>query len=271
MRKLLITLILTGCYAIPALAQGELSEQQKIFFRNERSFGVLLNSDGFGLSYRDARRIDYLNKRYYEFEIGNLKSPREYRETNPIYQTPGTFIYGKLNTVFYLRGSIGHQRELFRKADLGGVAVRVFFSAGPTLAVYKPIYYKFLYPVSQYEFVIKEEKLDISLYEHSPEFIYSKAPFTKGLDETKLLPGVYGKFGFNFEYSKEEKLIHAVEVGTSLSAFPKKIPIMATSDNKAVFFSLFVSYRFGVVIDPLNPETNKFSYLFRRKRVSSIY
>jgi hypothetical protein len=139
------------------------------------------------------------------------------------------------------------------------------------VAVYKPIYYKFLYPVSQYEFVLKEEKLDVDLYEHSPEFIYSKAPFTKGLNETKVLPGLFGKLGFNFEYSKEEKLIHAVEVGVSLSAFPKKVPIMATTENKAVFFSLFVSYRFGVIIDPLNPETNKFSYLFRRKRVTSNY
>jgi hypothetical protein len=46
---------------------------------------------------------------------------------------------------------------------------------------------------------------------------------------------------------------------------------MASSDNKAVFFSLFVSYRFGIVVDPLNPETNKFSYIFKRKRGSVIY
>jgi hypothetical protein len=57
-------------------------------------------------------------------------------------------------------------------------------------------------------------------------------------------------------------------VGAVFSAFPKKIPIMATKDNKALYFSLFVSYRFGIVIDPLNPETNKFSYLFKRKRAS---
>lgn len=271
MRKLLIAFILTGCCSISSMAQGEIDKQQKIFFRNERSFGLLLNTDGFGLSFRDAKRVDLLNKRYYEIEIGNLKSPREYRETNPYYQTPGTFKYGKLNSVIYIRGSYGHHRELFSKADLGGVAVRYFYSAGPSLSVYKPIYYKFLYPVSQYEFEIREEKLDISLYEHSPEFIYSKAAFTKGLNETKLLPGIYGKFGFSFEYSKVEKLIHAVEVGGTLSAFPKKIPIMATTDNKAVLFSLFVSYRFGVVIDPLNPETNKLRYIFSRKRIPSDY
>ncbi len=43
-------------------AQGELNEQQKVFFRNEKSFAILLNSDGLGLSYRAAKRIDFRNK-----------------------------------------------------------------------------------------------------------------------------------------------------------------------------------------------------------------
>jgi hypothetical protein len=269
MRKLLIIVILISYCVIPVFAQGELNEQQKIFFRNERSFAVLLNSDGYGLSYREAKRVDFLNKRYFEIEAGTLKHPREYRESNPYYQTPGTFVYGKLNTVFYLRGSYGHQHELFKKADLGGVAVRYFYSAGPVFALYKPIYYKILYPISNYEFKIVTEKLDVNV--HPPYDVYSRAPFTKGLNETKILPGLFGKMGFNFEYSKEEKIIHAVEVGISLSAFPKKIPIMATTDNKAIYFSLFISYRFGVIIDPLNPESNKISYLFRRKRVPANY
>lgn len=269
MRKLLIIVILIGSCVIPLFAQGELNEQQKVFFRNERSFAILLNSDGYGLSYREAKRVDFLNKRYFEIEAGNLKHPREYKESNPYYQTPGTFVYGKLNTVFYLRGSYGHQHELFKKADLGGVAVRYFYSAGPVFALYKPIYYKILYPISNYQFKIVEEKLDVNV--HPPYDIYSKSSFTKGLGETKILPGLFAKMGFNFEYSKEEKLIHAVEVGINLNAFPKKIPIMATTDNKAIFFSLFVSYRFGVIIDPLNPKSNKFSYLFRRKRAQANY
>ncbi|MGB8490883.1 MAG: hypothetical protein WCE64_07470, partial [Bacteroidales bacterium] len=244
---------------------GELDQQQKIFLRNERSFAILLNSDGYGLSYREAKRINFLNKRFFEIEAGILKHSREYRESNPSLPTPGMFIYGKLNSVFYLRGSYGHQRELFKKADLGGVAVRIFYEGGPTFAIYKPIYYKILYPtsVTLASFDIKEEKLDVNV--HPPDDIYSRSSFTKGLNETKILPGLYVKGGFNFEYSKEDKVIHAVEVGASLSAFPKKIPIMATKDNKAIYFSMFVSYRFGVIIDPLNPETNKLSYIFRRK------
>jgi len=269
MKKLLIIIFFSGLLAKSVFAQGELDEQQKIFFRNEKSFAGLLNSDGFGLSYRDAKRINFLNKRFFEFEIGTLRHPREYRQSNPVYQTPGTFVFGKIYTAFYLRGSFGHQRELFSKHDEGGIAIRFLYSAGPSFAIYKPIYYKVLKPISTTAFDIIEEKFDVNI--HQPVDIYSRAPFTKGLKETKILPGLYIKSGFNFEYSKEDKIIHAVEVGASLTGYPKKIPIMASDDNKALFFSLFVSYRFGIVIDPLNPESNKISNIFKRKRTPPIY
>ncbi len=268
MKKLLIIAVII-LYGAPLLnAQGEIDEQQKIFFRNERSFAILLNTNGLGLNYREARRINYLNKRTYEIELGTLKHPREYKQPN--YYSQGTFIFGKLNTAVYLSGGIGRQHELYKKADLGGIAVRYFYSAGPTLALYKPIYYRILYPIStNFEYEIREEKFDPQI--HDPYLIYSKASFLKGFDELKVLPGLFAKGGFNFEYSKEDKIIHAIEIGASLSGYPKKIPIMSSSDNKAVMFTLFVSYRFGLVIDPLDPESNKLSNIFKRRNKEVIY
>ncbi|MDO9580689.1 MAG: hypothetical protein Q7J06_09025 [Bacteroidales bacterium] len=263
-KKLLIIAVISISGAVSLNAQGELNEQQKVFFRNERSYAILLNSDGIGVSYRAAKRIDYLNKSLIEIEAGTLKHPREYKLSNPYIQSAGSFVFGKLNTVIYLRGGLGHQHELFKKADLGGIAIRYFYSAGPVMAIYKPIYYKVLYPVSLSEVDIKEEKFNVSIA--LPQDIYSKASFTKGLNETKVLPGLFAKGGFNFEYSKEDKVIHAIEIGAQINAFPKKIPIMASSDNKTIYFSLFVSYRFGMILDPLNPESNKLSNIFKRKK-----
>jgi hypothetical protein len=263
MRKLLISAVIILLGTISLYGQGELNEQKKVFFRNEKSFGILLNTDGIGISYREAKRIDFRNKTIIEFDGGTLKAPKEYRQSSPFNQG-STFIFGKLNSTFYLRAGIGHQHELFKKADLGGIAVRYFFSAGPVLAIYKPIYYKVLYPISPTEYEIRIEKFDSSIA--IPQDIYSKASFTKGLDETKVMPGLYAKAGFNFEYSKEDKIIHAIELGGQVNAFPIKIPIMAGSDNKALFFSLFVSYRFGIILDPLDPESNKLSNIFRRKK-----
>jgi hypothetical protein len=244
--------------------QGELNEEQKIFFRNERTFAILLNTDGFGLSYREGKRINYLNKKLLEIEFCTLKHPKEVKLSNPALNTPGTFVFGKLYSVLLIRGGIGRQHEIYRKADLGGVAVRYFYSGGPVIAFEKPVYYKIINFLTQNSYEIIQEKFDIKTM--TPDRIYSRSAYTKGLNETKVLPGVYAKAGFNFEYSKKDKIIHAIEIGGQINMFPKKIDIMATASNKAIFFSLFASYRFGVVLDPLNPESNKVSNIFSRKR-----
>lgn len=262
MRKLLIIAVVFVflCGMNSVYGQGEINEEQMIFIRNERSFGLLLNTDGFGIGYREGKRIDYLNKKLLEIEFSTLKHPKEVKLSNPYYQTPGTFVFGKLNSTLLLRGGIGRQHEVFKKADLGGVAIRYFYTVGPVIAFYKPIYYKIIVSPTEY----LEEKFDIN--KHDPTMIYSKSSFLKGIKETKILPGLFAKGGFNFEYSKQDKVIHAIELGAQVDLFPKKIPIMSTTGNKAVFFSLFASYRFGVILDPLDPEANKFSNIFSRKR-----
>lgn len=265
MKRLLLLsfILLTGTLVV--FPQGEIDEQQKVFFRNERSFGISLNTDGYGISYRSGKRINFLNKRLIEVDFGILKNPKEHRQRHP-YGQGGAFVFGKMNSAFYLRGGYGRQHELFSKEDLGGIAIRYFYSAGPVLGIYKPIYYEVLYPTgSPNEYELRKEKYDANSIA-SPIDIYGRAPFTKGLKETKVMPGLYGKFGFNFEYSREDRAIHAIEIGAQANAFPKDIPIMAVIDNKQFFISLFVSYRFGMIIDPLRPETNSIVNIFRRNR-----
>jgi hypothetical protein len=264
MKKLLIIAVVLLCGGVWLRAQGDLNEQQKVFFRNERSFGLLLNSDGLGVSYREGKRINFLNKSILELDLGTLKHPKEYKMYNPWTTGTGSYVFGKLNSVFFLRGGIGHQHEIYKKEDAGGVAVRFFYSAGPVVALAKPIYYRIIYIVGN-DLELKDEKFDIQ--SHIPTDIYSRSSFIKGLNEIKAYPGLYAKGGFNFEYSREDKVIHALEVGAQINAFPKKIPIMASYDNKAIFFSLFVSYRFGVIVDPLHPEDTKLANLFRKKKV----
>jgi len=265
LRKLLLTVFCFFLFYIPLLSQGDIDQEKvQIIFKNEITLGAFLSTDGFGLSYREGKRLDYFNRRLLEFDILTVKHPKEIRISNQAYQTPGSFVFGKKNSVILFRGGIGHQKEIFEKGDLGGVAVRYFYTGGPVIAFYKPIYYKILKFVSSYEAEIIEEKFDIK--KHDPTMIYSKCSFFKGIDEAKLLPGIYGKAGFNFEYSRQEKVIHAIELGAQINVFPKAIPIMEVARNKAVYFSLFASYRFGMIIDPLNPEANRLSNIFRPRR-----
>ncbi len=265
MKKLLIIAVFFLYCTIPLIAQGEVEQPGVILLRNEHSYAAMLNSDGIGIGYREGKRVDYRNRRLIEIEAGTLKHPKEHKLNNPYSQTAGSFVFGKMNSVFYLRGGIGRQHEIFSKADLGGVAIRYFLSGGPVIALYKPIFYNVLYPTADPNVLeVRKEKFDVSIA--VPSDIYSKASFFTGIKDTKALPGIYAKTGFTFDYSKEDKVSHSVEVGAQVNAFPKEIPIMASTQNKAIFFSLFVSYRFGIIVDPLHPEETRFSNLFRRKK-----
>jgi hypothetical protein len=262
MNRLLTVSLLLLLLPASLLAQGEIDEQQRIFYRNERTVGLLFNSNGYGISYREGKRLNLLNKRLIDIDINLIKHPKEIKLVNPYVISGSSFVYGKLNHAVTIRGMIGHQHELFRKVDLGGVAVRYFYSGGPSVAVTKPIYYNILYPSAGGTWEIRAEKF---VEGTEPTDIYNKASFFKGFRELGFIPGVAAKGGFNFEYSKEDKVIHTVEIGISLEAYLKRVPVMASDDNQALFLTPFISYRLGVVIDPLHPESVKIPTLFFRK------
>ena len=227
-------------------AQGELRQQDRIFYRNEKSFGVSLNSNGIGLSGRYAKRINARKKTLWEIDGANIKHPKEVRISNSYYNNR-SFVFGKTNLFLNLRGGWGKQHEMFRKVDRGGISIRRYFTVGPTIGLLKPIYYEvFKAGGGINDYYISEEKFDPSIHQG---YIYGRASFFKGIDETRITPGVYGRFGISFEYSKSDITIHAIETGVSLDLFPREMEIMATEKNNFFFFTLFVSYRFGKVVD----------------------
>jgi len=78
-------------------------------------------------------------------------------------------------------------------------------------------------------------------------YIYGKKSYFDHLNKIKLVPGLYAKTGFNFEFSKTDKKLSMIEVGFIFEAYPKPIKIMETEKNLQFFPILYLSYRFGKV------------------------
>ena len=236
-------------------AQGEIDMQQRVFYRNEWSVALMINSNGFGGNYRYGERINAANKRLYEIDFAYIKDPKEYK-TAALEQT--MIVYGKKNLAFNFRFSYGKQHEKFRKHDLGGIAIRHFYNFGLSGLILKPIYYNVGegFPLTR----LKEpEKFDhewISLN----KYIMSRASFFKGFNEISLVPGAFAKFGYNFEFGSHDRIIHALEAGFIAEGFIKKIEIMdftgndlnqkSKAQNQQLFLTIFISYRFGRIVDP---------------------
>jgi hypothetical protein len=243
MKKMFFIFFFTLFVQVLLFSQGETDEQKKIFYRNESTFGVLLNSNGYGINYRYGIWRNAFNKRIYEIDLLYTKHPKEIRNPNSPPTTNQNYVYGKLNNFMNLRGGIGNKTEMFRKIDKGGVSIKYFYTFGPTLGFLKPIYY--IYKVDSNQYVSK--KMDPDTQDPSkPE---ARDSFFKGMSEIKFNPGAFAKFGINFEYSTVDELIHAIEIGVGLDGYLLGVPLMAHQKKKHLFFQMFISYRFGKIVD----------------------
>lgn len=211
--------------------------------------GLSLHSNGYGADFRYGKRLDGFNKRLYEVKLSYIKHPKEIKSHNQMYENE-SFVFGKTNHFLNIQASIGRQKEIFSKEDKGSIAIRYFYNIGLSAGILKPIYYEVLYyNISTNKPIFKNEKFDVANH-HNTYDIYGKAPFTEGLSESTITPGLHLKMGFNFEYSKTPRVLNAIECGVVLDAFLKQMEIMATHDKDRFYLTLFVTYRFGKLFSP---------------------
>ncbi len=247
MKSTFILILIFILSAGSLLAQGELDEQRRVMLRDERTFAGYLNSNGWGANYRYGYWRNAKNQFIIDADFAYVKHPKEVKSTISYNYNSYRYVYGKENLFWELKAAAGWQKELYRKIDRNGISIRLFYSGGLSLGFAKPIYYK-VFTTSSIGEVIYEEnlKFDPSIHQGS---IGGRGPFYMGFNELMLIPGVYGKTGLSFEYSKKDAVVHALEAGFSITAYPKEIPIMATEQNNWIFFTLNVGYRFGRIID----------------------
>ena len=254
-----------NCF-IAGYAQGEIDFQSRVYYRNEWSLAAMLNSNGFGLNYRYGKRIDAANKRLFEVDFAYMKDPKEAKSYSFDTYSPSKYVDGKKNLAFNFRFGYGRQHEMFRKHDRGGIAVRYFYNFGPSVVLLKPIYYNVGKQLQGSRPDPEPLKYDPTWQDNSI-YILSRASFFKGFNELKPLPGAFAKFGFNFDFSKQDRIVHALEAGIIAEGFVKKVEIMdytyihpeprKVAKNQQFFLTLFVSYRFGRIVDPFEVKKKR--------------
>ena len=267
MRKYLLLIVIALSSTCSLLAQGEIDEQKRVMLRDERTFGVFLSSNGYGVNYRYGYWRNARNQFIIDADFAYAKHPKEVKTTVAYDYSTHRYVYGKENLFWELKGTAGWQKELYRKHDKSGISVRLFYSGGLSIGFMKPIYYE-VYTFSSIGQATNKEYMKFDAGIHQTQ-IGGRGPFFMGFDELKVLPGLYGKTGFSFEYSQKDAIIHALEAGISLTVYPKEIPIMATEVNNFFFFSLNVGYRFGSIIDISEASRSK-SWKQKRKERKAL-
>jgi hypothetical protein len=258
--SLIILLVCVLCFdAFSVKAQGELAEERGLDNYNENSFGLNLNSSGWGMNYRFSKRINFRNRYFFAVDYNFVKDPKEIKVINPYFESQKKFVYGKLNSFHAIRFGLGWQRMIFEKRDKGSISINYLISVGPVIGLVKPIYYEIVDSTEtigniQY-FYASEQKLDIDL--HSASDIINRSAFYKGISEIGIAPGLFIKTGVAFDFSKDVLKTNVIEIGISLDTYLRPIEIMA-NNSKQIFGTIYLEYRFGVKYNAnLNREARR--------------
>jgi hypothetical protein len=250
MRYLLLIAVLGICF-FPAASQEAddlllgSDSIQDVILRKEKGGGLILHTLGWGGQYRQGVAQTAFRKRLLEFDLVSMKSPKEIKTVNPYFSNARSYVFGKMNSVMIARGGYSIHRQLNRKPRDGGIEVRYFAGAGASLAFAKPVYLRIIrFASSIYEYEITTERYDPD--DHQVENIYGRESFLKGIEKTTLHPGVYGRFGFNFDYSAEHERIRSLEIGTIVDVYPFfPVEIMAFNPKDHYYINFYLSFNIG--------------------------
>lgn len=239
--------------SVSAWAQNT-TDKKGILYFHEVSGSFNLNTNGWSVQTDIAQVKNGGKKVFYEFELRQLKNPKEVKQTfNPSitlnnWPTPKPFIYGKQNVLFTLSAIAGSQINLGRKADKSGVAVDLKYSAGLSLGILKPYSLLLLYSNDNQTFT--ELHNEIYSESNAEKFldwysIYGGGGFAAGINHTRFIPGAIVKAGLNFDWAQYDEFIKALEIGISVNGFPKKVPVMLDQQNQQFYPSLYASIQLG--------------------------
>ncbi|NNE29193.1 MAG: hypothetical protein HKN16_06130 [Saprospiraceae bacterium] len=229
-------------------------EMVGLIYDREAAADIRLHTNGFAFAMNFGKIKTYYKTKYYQIEIGELKHPKEFR--NPFDVNPNgrgsSFIYGKRNNLYVLRGGIGTKRYFSEKAKKRGIAVGASYNFGPSIGLLKPYQLTLRYPTDspnggnvEVNESYSEENHD-QFTDHS--FIVGAAGFSKGFADLKIRPGVHAKAGLHFALGAFDEVVKAFEAGVMVDWFFSEVPMMIPLDNnenKSYFLNLYLNLQFG--------------------------
>ncbi|MFN0013286.1 MAG: hypothetical protein ACKVU2_01950 [Saprospiraceae bacterium] len=228
-------------------------ESKGVIYNRETAFNIKLATNrGLVPGMEFGRLRTYYKTTYFHISVGELKDPKEQRQSAEQYQGQSfrPYIYGKQNNLYMVRAGWGVKRYYSEKAKQKGVAVGISYNVGPTLGLLKPYYLALCYPNPSrpgdcriFEEKYTPENADLFLDQNGR--IRGASSFIKGINEISFRPGLNASIALHLDWGAFDELIKAFEVGAMLDVFPTKVPILVGDDNRQVFLNFFVNLQLG--------------------------
>jgi hypothetical protein len=234
-------------------AQDEINKYATASYKNSFNGGLFFHTNGWGISLQYLANRTVTKNLLFNLDITTLKHPKETKVINPNYEKARPYVFGKINNILGIRAGLGNQFILADKETPKGIRINANFVLGANFALLMPVYLEIKhdrrgYPDTTEYIEYKEtEKYDP---ENDPNQdnqgnIYGGTSYFKGLFESKMAIGAFGKFGFNFEWNNFENTYKFLEVGVLVDLFPEPLPIFTYIDNKYLYLNFYLNLSLG--------------------------
>jgi hypothetical protein len=234
------------CASISSFAQNEAIMEPTRLYRKTMYMGGNLNSSGlFGLNFKYGWHKTGKEKILLDVEFARIRDPKEFRIFGAS-DNPQRYVFGRLNMAFFARTGIGKSIYLTERPYKNAYSVSLQYSAGITTAILKPIYLDvfYLFPDRAGGYVLSERyNPDIHT---NPNLIFGHSQFFKGIDESKLIPGGYGRLGLAVDWGHYTEEFYQLEAGLTMDYFPRALPLMARQPERNLFLVLYLGFSYGI-------------------------
>jgi hypothetical protein len=221
-----------------------------VIYNHELAFNLKLATNrGFIIGIEKGRLRAYNRTTFYHLSLGELRHPREVRQSAPPQSRFRSYVFGKQNSVFMLRSGWGMKRYYSEKAKVKGVAMGMSYAFGPSLGLLKPYYIALSRPSpdNPTSAIVRFEKYNESNADRflNNNNILGAAAFTKGFGELRPIVGGNASIAFHMDWGAFDERVKALEIGAMLDVFAAPVPILASEYNSPLFLNFFVNLQFG--------------------------
>jgi hypothetical protein len=212
----------------------------EIGYTKEIALGITKSTNsgligGFIMKYTKHHRNDAFH--YIGAEIVNIKHPKEERYYS---FTGNTYIYGKSNYLYAIRGQIGREWILFRKAPQQGVQIDLITGVGPTIGVVAPYYIEYM----NNDGLVVREQYQAEVHQNRENILGTGSLF-QGLGQSDIIMGINWKGSLAFEFGSKKNKVIGLELGFMIEAYSKPIPIIPTAENYSVLPNAYITLYYG--------------------------
>lgn len=201
----------------------------------------------------DTKNSDrFYDIRLIQIEVSEHKHVKETKTTNEYLRTaddkPKSFIFGKINNFYSLKGGYGYRRLIAGKPEPGTISIHWVYLGGIAVGFQKP-YYLDAYVPQDNPGTLAKESIKYSDETKQPfltkQYIIGGSGWSKGWDDLKIIPGIHGKTGLHFDFASKKNTLIALETGVNAEMYLSKVELMANQKATPLLLNGYISLQFG--------------------------